>query len=104
CAAPSTSATPKRSPPLPPPWPSKRPPARRRRDGAHKVHAEPMQLQDRAKQWLAVDPDPDTRRELERLLDDPGQLEERFAGRLEFGTAGLRGALGAGPLRMNRVM
>ena len=33
-----------------------------------------------------------------------GDLADRFAGRLEFGTAGLRGALGAGPNRMNRVV
>ena len=31
-------------------------------------------------------------------------LADRFAGTLEFGTAGLRGALGAGPNRMNRVV
>ena len=33
----------------------------------------------------------------------PAALEERFAGRLQFGTAGMRGELGAGPMRMNRV-
>jgi phosphomannomutase len=59
-----------------------------------------------ARAWLAADPDPDTRAELEALLgagDDAG-LADRFAGRLQFGTAGLRGAIGAGPLRMNRVI
>ena len=60
---------------------------------------------DRAHAWLEVDPDPDTRAELEELVAAGGpQLEERFAGRLVFGTAGLRGALGAGPNRMNRVV
>ena len=55
--------------------------------------------------WLADDPDPDTRAELEALLDgDETALAERFGGRLQFGTAGLRGELGAGPLRMNRVI
>lgn len=55
--------------------------------------------------WLADDPDPDTRRELKELLaGDPAVLAARFAGRLQFGTAGLRGELGAGPLRMNRVI
>ena len=58
--------------------------------------------------WLAVDPDADTRAELEELVaaagaGDAAPLVERFAGRLQFGTAGLRGELGAGPMRMNRV-
>ncbi len=58
-----------------------------------------------ARAWLAVDPDPDTRAELEELIASGGtELEERFATRLAFGTAGLRGALGAGPTRMNRVL
>ena len=63
-------------------------------------------LLDRARAWLAEDPDPDTRAELEALIvaDNRAELAERFAGRLEFGTAGLRGALGAGPMRMNRVV
>ncbi|HET8970872.1 MAG TPA: phospho-sugar mutase, partial [Candidatus Nanopelagicales bacterium] len=52
------------------------------------------------------DPDPDTRAELERLLDaeDLDGIADRFSGRLEFGTAGLRGEIGAGPNRMNRVV
>src|SRR5262245_378329 len=58
-----------------------------------------------AEAWLADDPDPDTRHELQELLaGDPAVLAERFAGRLQFGTAGLRGEIGAGPLRMNRVI
>lgn len=66
----------------------------------------PSSVRDRARQWLVADPDPDTRAELQALLDanDDAALEERFAGTLEFGTAGLRGALGAGPTRMNRVV
>ncbi|MFJ8197667.1 phospho-sugar mutase [Streptomyces sp. NPDC096152] len=60
----------------------------------------------RAKAWLAEDPDADTREELARLIDaeDVKELAARFAGTLQFGTAGLRGELGAGPLRMNRAV
>jgi phosphomannomutase len=62
-------------------------------------------LADRARAWLEADDDDETRAELEALIDgDPAELEARFAGRLEFGTAGLRGLLGAGPTRMNRVV
>ncbi|MBI1757769.1 MAG: phospho-sugar mutase [Actinobacteria bacterium] len=63
-------------------------------------------LRARAEEWLAEDPDPDTRAELRGLLDagDWPAIEQRFAGRLEFGTAGLRGPLGAGPTRMNRAV
>ncbi|GAB2847309.1 phospho-sugar mutase [Actinocorallia aurea] len=62
-----------------------------------------MTLRERALLWLAQDPDPVTRAELEALLDDDAALADRFGAVLEFGTAGLRGALGAGPNRMNRV-
>ncbi|MFC8140599.1 phospho-sugar mutase [Streptomyces paradoxus] len=57
-----------------------------------------------AQAWLTEDPDPETRTELARLIDaeDHTELAARFSGTLQFGTAGLRGELGAGPLRMNR--
>ncbi|MGW4909748.1 phospho-sugar mutase [Streptomyces sp. NPDC004270] len=60
----------------------------------------------RARTWLAEDPDPDTRDELAKLIDagDITELSARFSGTLQFGTAGLRGELGAGPLRMNRTV
>ncbi len=65
-----------------------------------------MDLLARARDWLSQDPDPVTRDELQRLLnaEDMTGLEDRFRERLQFGTAGLRGALGAGPNRMNRVI
>jgi phosphomannomutase len=67
---------------------------------------------ERAEHWLAHDPDPDTRAELAAIVerakkgDDKAlaDLGERFTGALEFGTAGLRGLLGAGETRINRAV
>ncbi|MEU6771064.1 phospho-sugar mutase [Streptomyces sp. NPDC046759] len=61
-------------------------------------------LMARAHAWLAEDPDQETRDELAKLIDagDTAELSARFSGTLQFGTAGLRGELGAGPMRMNR--
>jgi phosphomannomutase len=58
-----------------------------------------------ARRWLATEPDADMRAELEVLIAGPAEeLAARFDGRLQFGTAGLRAAVGAGPLRMNRLV
>jgi phosphomannomutase len=59
-----------------------------------------------ARRWMATDPDPATREEIAQLLaaQDESGLTERFGNTLTFGTAGLRGILGAGPNRMNRAV
>jgi phosphomannomutase len=58
-----------------------------------------------AQRWLAAEPDDDIRTELlELIAGDPALLAARFSDRLQFGTAGLRAAVGAGPLRMNRLV
>ena len=75
----------------------------------------PAELAERVRAWIAGDPDAADRAELQDLLDVAARdeaagdaaaadLADRFAGRLEFGTAGLRGAMGAGPNRMNRAV
>ena len=74
-------------------------------------------LRARVTAWIADDPDERDRAELSALLaaaaapdsDEDAtraaeDLADRFAGRLQFGTAGLRGKVGAGPNRMNRAV
>jgi phosphomannomutase len=76
------------------------------------VDADQAELVQAAQAWVDDDPDHATRVELGDLIarakgGDQGavaDLAERFSGMLEFGTAGLRGALGAGPNRMNRAV
>ena len=59
-----------------------------------------------ARSWIDQDPDVETVAELEKLISesDEAGLLDRFGQRIGFGTAGLRGLLGAGPNRMNRVL
>jgi phosphomannomutase len=73
----------------------------------------PDDLRARLAAWLAEDPDERDRAELEALASGDGatadgaaaeELADRFGGRLEFGTAGLRGVVAAGPNRMNRAV
>jgi phosphomannomutase len=71
-----------------------------------------FRLLNEARDWAAQDPDPETAAsllELVRLVEDGSpvarqELEDSFRGTLQFGTAGLRAALGPGPNRMNRVV
>ena len=66
----------------------------------------PAELEERVAAWAAEDPDPGTRAELAALVDrgDEAALRDRFDHPLDFGTAGLRGPLGAGPGRMNQAV
>jgi phosphomannomutase len=75
----------------------------------------PAGLRSQVEAWIREDPDPGDQGELRALLAASGQMGEpgraaqadltdRFAGRLHFGTAGLRGQVGAGPNRMNRAV
>ena len=71
-----------------------------------------MTLLDTARAWLAEDPDPATAAELAALIanaeagdaDATDELADAFDGTLQFGTAGLRGRLGPGSNRMNRIV
>jgi len=66
----------------------------------------PEELYAAATAWIEGDPDSETREAMAALVaagaDD--ELADRLAGRLQFGTAGLRGEVGAGPNRMNRAV
>ena len=58
--------------------------------------------QDEYKRWLAADlEDADLKPELARIEGNDDEIKDRFAVALKFGTAGLRGVLGAGTNRMN---
>ncbi len=80
--------------------------------GTTPAHPPVADLLVEARAWIAEDPDAETRAELTAAITAAeagdaaavADLADRFAGMLQFGTAGLRGALGAGPNRMNRVV
>ena len=67
-------------------------------------------LINRAEEWMEVDPDPQTRETTLALIEKAKEsnssveLAEHFDGRLHFGTAGLRAAIGTGTQRMNRAL
>ena len=61
-----------------------------------------MDYRERYKEWVSGSYfDKDTRAELESISDNEKEIKERFYKDLEFGTAGLRGIIGAGTNRMN---
>jgi len=63
-------------------------------------------IRDKALEWIRGDPDPETRAELEAVISsgDRDELEARMGSSLQFGTAGIRGPVGAGSARMNRAV
>lgn len=64
------------------------------------------ELAARVRDWIALDPDPETRDEIQGMLarDEQEALAERFGGRIAFGTAGLRSGMFGGPTGMNRLV
>ncbi|MDY6050935.1 MAG: phospho-sugar mutase [Rothia sp. (in: high G+C Gram-positive bacteria)] len=79
------------------------------------LDAQPLDIQqllEQARTWAGLDPDAETQAQLEGLINQvesgdeaaTADLADRFSGTLQFGTAGLRAELGAGPMRMNRVV
>lgn len=66
----------------------------------------PADLRTHAARWLEIDPDPETRAQIQAMLDadDLDALGLHFGSRIEFGTAGLRAPRGPGSNRMNRVI
>ena len=59
---------------------------------------------EKAKAWLSENYDEDTRKAVKTMMDnDPAELVECFYRDIEFGTGGLRGIMGTGTNRMNRI-
>ena len=64
-----------------------------------------MNYLDEYKKWCKSDEfDEETKKELKEIKDNPEEIEDRFYKELEFGTAGLRGIIGAGTNRMNKYI
>ncbi|KDR81365.1 hypothetical protein GALMADRAFT_239221 [Galerina marginata CBS 339.88] len=63
-------------------------------------------LKDLVDEWLLLDPNPETRNEIQTLWNrcDIDELEKRLRTRIDFGTAGLRGRMEAGWSRMNDLI
>ena len=62
-----------------------------------------MSYQQQFHRWLHSDAlSPEEKAQLQAIADDPKEVEDRFFGLLEFGTAGLRGVMGLGLRRMTR--
>lgn len=59
-----------------------------------------MNYLEEVKKWIEIDPS--SEEELNAIKDDRKELEDRFYKDLEFGTAGMRGVVGAGKNRLNR--
>ncbi len=61
-----------------------------------------MNYQEQYQEWL-TNPyfDKETKQELKAIADNENEIKERFYKDLEFGTAGLRGVIGAGTNRLN---
>lgn len=65
-----------------------------------------MSIFEHAAEWVRWDPNPETRAEIQADLDakDEAALTKKLSERLEFGTAGLRGPMGAGYNKMNDLV
>jgi len=62
-----------------------------------------LDIHEKYNQWVSLcAQDPQLSRELQKIQEDPRAIEDRFYRDLAFGTAGMRGILGAGPNRINR--